>query len=203
MMKEFSTRTIEGLRRHKIFKLILPAFTSFLEINVNKEVEKDKQIILCAFELKTQGRPPTDEDTAGLLQKSREIDRKFLQDISTLAASIDIRYEVIEQYRSRRIRKILEEVYRVLIAWDSIRGFRTVIISLYTHDQLVQFLREIFTLYINETRTLSESVKIPRKLLIVRNTLFQRVGTIMEQVADDLATELAGVVFSAKQTRIY
>ena len=198
MMREFSTRTIAGLRHHKTFKLILPAFSSFLEVNVNKEIEKDKRIILQAAELKSRGIVPATEHIDALLRTSREIDTNFLRDISSLAASIDIRYDEIEQFRRSRVEKLLDAVYGILIEWDSVRSIRSAIKSRYEHESLKLFLNGIFSLYIHETRTLSASVKIPRRLIFAREALIGKVGTIMEQVAGQLAVELAGVVFRVK-----
>lgn len=194
-MNEFSERTVARLKRNKIFKLLLPAFTSFLNINVNKEIEKDRQVILRARDLRTEGRYPGDDDTDYLLDKAREIDRKFLQDISTLASSIVIHYDEIEQYRKQRIKKMLVLVYEVMQAWEQTSGFRTAVTSLFTRDQFMSAMKGIFDLYINETRMLSQSVRIPRRLLFTRDALMSKVGSVMEDVALELTREITDRVY--------
>lgn len=195
VMNEFSDRTVARLKRNKLFKLLLPAFTSFLKVNVNKEIEKDRQIILHARDLSRDGKSPEKNDTDYLLDKAREIDRKFLQDISTLASSIIIHYEDIEQYRRKRIERMLDLVCEIMREWDQSSGFRTAVTSLFTRDQFTSAVREIFDLYINETRMLSQSVKIPRRLLFTRDALISKVGSVMEDVAGELADEMSDRVY--------
>ena len=194
-MHEFSERTVERLKSSKLFRLLLPAFTSFLKINVNKEIEKDRQIILRARDLSKEGRDPEDGDTDYLLDKAREIDRKFLQDISTLASSIVIHYDDIEQFRRERIERMLNLVWIIMQEWEQAPGFRTAVTSLFTQDQFTSAMKEIFDLYINETRMLSQSVKIPRKLMFTRDTLINKVGSVMEDVAGELTREISSRVY--------
>lgn len=195
IVNEFSERTVERLKRSKLFKFILPAFTSFLKINVDKEIEKDRQIILRARELRMEGRTPGSDDTAYLLEMAREIDRKFLQDISTLASSIVIHYEDIEQFRRKRTERMLVMICKVMEQWDQGSGFRTAVTSLFTRDQFTAAMREIFDLYINETRMLSRSVRIPRRLQFTRDALVSKVGSVMEDVAGELTGEISDWVY--------
>lgn len=195
-MNEFSKRTVEDLRRHKLFKLLLPAFTSFLKINVNKEIEKDRQIILRARTLQIEDRTPTSDDIQGLLQYFREIDRKFLQDISTLASSIVIHYDDLERHRKMRIEKTLDMVYRIFRQWERDSRFRTAVTSIYKRDEFIFLVTDIFKLYINETRMLSESVKIPRKLLFTRDALVRKVSSVMDAVAIELTEEITDWMFA-------
>lgn len=196
IMNEFSERTVEGLGRHKLFKLLLPAFTTFLKTNVNKEIEKDRQIILRARALQLEDRTPTADDAEGLLHDFREVDRKFLQDISTLASSIVIHYDDIEHHRRIRIAKTLDMLYRIFRQWERSAGFRTAVTALYGRDEFKSLVRDIFKLYINETRMLSESVKIPRKLLFTRDALIRKVSSVMEAVAAELTEEITDRVFA-------
>ena len=196
IMNEFSERTVERLKRNKLFKLLLPAFTSFLNTNVNKEIEKDRQVILRARDLRREGRNPSGGDTDYLLEMAREIDRKFLKDISTLASSIVIHYDDIEQFRRKRIERMLSLVYEIMQEWERSSGFRTAITSLFTRDQFMSAMREIFNLYINETRMLSQSVEIPRRLMFTRDTLFSKVGSVMEDVAGELTCEISDRVYA-------
>ena len=190
IMNEFSKRTVEELRHNKLFRLMLPAFTSFLKINVDKEIEKDRQIILHARSLQLEDREPTAQDSDRLLQHFREIDQKFLSDISSLASSIVIHYHDIEHYRRQRIARTLELAFRILKHWQRGSGFRTAIATAYSRAELDSLMGEIFELYISETRMLSESVKIPGKLRFARDALIRKVGSAMEDVAAALTHEL-------------
>lgn len=196
IMNEFSKRTVDGLKHHKLFRLMLPAFTSFLKINVEKEIEKDKQIILRAHNLDLGDKVPSEEDTEKLLNDFREIDQRFLKDISTLASSIVIHYHDIEQYRRRRIASTLDLTYRILHKWDRSTGFRTAVALVYSREEFDSLIHDIFDLYIKETRMLSESVKIPGKLRFARDALTRKVSSVMETVAAELTRELTSRVFA-------
>ena len=54
MMEAFSQRTVEGLKGYTLFRLALPAFQSFLDINVGKEVEKDRVVISRAASMRSE-----------------------------------------------------------------------------------------------------------------------------------------------------
>lgn len=196
VMTEFSKRTVERLKHNKLFRLMLPAFTSFLKINVDKEIEKDKQIILRARSLVAEDKVPAEQDTEGLLHEFREIDQRFLREISNLASSIVIHYKDIEQYRRRRIAKTLELSYRILNHWNRGMGFRTAVASSYSRPEFDSLMRDIFDLYIKETRMLSESVKIPGKLRFARDALIRKVDSAMETVAAELTQEIAQRMFA-------
>ena len=202
IMNQFSQRTVDGLRHHKLFRFVLPAFSSFLKINVDKEIEKDRKIILRASSLRQEDRAPTAEDAECLIGEFREIDRKFLRDISSLASSIVIHYDDIEQYRRRRIAMTLDMAYRILRQWDQSPGFRTAVTSIYSMSEFNSRMRDIFDLYINETRMLSESVKIPGKLRFARDALVRRVGSVMETVATELMQEISRRVYINTGRRI-
>ena len=195
MMREFSERTISGLRKHNLFKLILPPFKSFLEINLDKEVDKHREIITLANAALIQGRSPADADTELLLQKSLEIDQAFLHKAAALSSAIDIHYSEINPIRRRRIEYLLDANYKVLAGWDINRNFRGVIAGLFNPPDFGTLLRDVLYLYIEETRVLSKSVKIPRKLTFASNRLIDTVHTEMKNVADKLAVDLANTVF--------
>ena len=114
LMREFSERTISGLRKHSLFKLILPAFKSFLEINLDKEIEKHREVITIASEALKQGRTPSGADTERLLKKSSEIDQAFLHKAAALSSAIDIHYREINPIRRRRIEYLIDTNYRIL-----------------------------------------------------------------------------------------
>ena len=48
MMRQFSARTADRLKQDALFGVLLPVFQEFLDINVSKEIEKDRRVIDCA-----------------------------------------------------------------------------------------------------------------------------------------------------------
>ena len=89
MMQAFSQRTAEGLTRHSLFGLLLPAFQSFLDINVRKEVEKDRRVLATAAAALKAGKTP---DAQRLLAEARDIDQAFLRQATIFPIAINIHY---------------------------------------------------------------------------------------------------------------
>lgn len=189
MMEEFSNRTLAGLKQHKFFKLLLPPFKSFLRDNVRKEIEKDRAVIHAAYTAHCNGRPPSDIDIAGLLHKAKEIDRHFVRRNHAVPFSISIQYTDIENIREQRIRLMLEASYQLLAVWDNNTGFRKALHRLYDSKQFRHLILQLLELYITETRLLSNSIKIPRKLSFARNSIVQTITDVMEKSAAELACE--------------
>ncbi len=77
MLQAFSQRTAAGLARHRLFGLLLPAFQSFLDINVRKEVEKDRRVLATAAAALKTGNPPGAADAQRLLSKRARSTRRF------------------------------------------------------------------------------------------------------------------------------
>ncbi len=195
MMQEFSTRTAAGLADYTLFRLLLPAFRAFLDINVRKEIEKDRLVILHAAAAQRAGSAPQEADIQQLLQQAREIDQQFLQQAAVFPVSIHIEYRDIEQFRRRRIERLLELAGRLLAQWQVTPRFRAVVASLYDPDAFRALLREILELYSAETKMLSHSVHIPQIFNFARDSLSETVHTVMISVANGLADELTHKVY--------
>ena len=195
MMQEFSTRTAAGLADYTLFRLLLPAFRAFLDINVRKEIEKDRLVILHAAAAQRAGSAPQEADIQQLLQQAREIDQQFLQQAAVFPVSIHIEYRDIEEFRRRRIERLLELAGRLLAQWQVTPRFRAVVASLYDPDAFRALLREILELYSAETKMLSHSVHIPQIFNFARDSLSETVHTVMISVANGLADELTHKVY--------
>jgi hypothetical protein len=195
MMQEFSRRTAEGLRDHALFRLLLPAFQSFLDINVRKEVEKDRLVISSAAAAHRAGRAPDASDTQRLLQQARDIDQAFLRQAALFPIAISIQYSDIEQIRQRRIQHLLDLAYRLFVQWENTPRLRIAIANIYDREQFRPALREIFHLYGLETKMLSHSVRIPQVFTLAREKLAQTIYSVMETAAEELASELTRQVY--------
>jgi hypothetical protein len=197
MMETFSQRTVEGLKGHTLFRLALPPFQSFLDINVGKEVEKDRRVITRADMLQQSGiTPDPDPDhVATLLQEARDIDQSFLHKAAVFPIDIQIQYQDIEHYRQQRIELLLQTSYRILSQWQDVSSFRAAVNKLYNEAQFRDLLHDILKLYAMETRMLSRSVRIPRLLTLARDTVTQTIAKVMEQEAEALAKSLAHTVY--------
>jgi hypothetical protein len=191
MMDEFSRRTVAALKQHTLFKVTLPVFQSFLELNVRKEVEKDCQVITRAATLCQTGARPGDGDVRKLLQQSREIDQTFLQEITVFPITINIDYVAIEKTRQQRIRCLLLASHRIFTQWEFTPQISAVITDLHDYQELSELLYSILCLYCIEAKMLSRSVRIPSAFSFARNKLTEIFSNTMHTVAKDLSTELA------------
>ncbi len=195
MMQEFSTRTATRLGDYTLFKLLLPAFRAFLDINVRKEIEKDRLVILHAADAQHSGGASQEADIQRLLQQAREIDQKFLQQAAVFPVNIHIEYRDIEQFRRRRIERLLELAGRLLAQWEATPRFRAAVAQLYSRAEFESRLREILELYSAETKMLSRSVHIPQIFNFARDSLSETVHSVMVSVAKGLAGEFTHKVY--------
>ncbi len=195
MMETFSQRTVEGLKGYTLFRLALPAFQSFLDINVGKEIEKDRMVITKAASLHQSGARPDSVHVAALLQDAREVDEAFVRKAAVFPIDIQIQYQDIEHYRQQRIEVLLQTSYRILTQWPDASSFRSAVSELYSEAQFQDLLNEILNLYAMETRMLSRSVRIPHLLTLARDAVTQPITEVMEKEAKTLARSLTHTVY--------
>jgi hypothetical protein len=195
MMQEFSARTVRQLESHTLFGLLLPVFRSFLEINVRKEIEKDRLAILRAAAAQRAGGAPAPADVEALLQQAREVDQRFLREVAVFPVNIRIEYRDLDPFRRRRIQMLLEAAHALFTRWETVSRFRAAVAAQYTRAEFEALLREIMQLYGAETRALSRSVRIPSLFNIARDSISDTVYSVMTGVAADLAGELSRRVY--------
>lgn len=195
MLQAFSQQTVEGLKSHTLFRLALPPFQSFLDINLSKEVEKDRSVIARAFELHQSTTQPGPDHVAALLQEARKIDQTFLRQATVFPIDIQIQYQDIEQYRQQRIELLLQTSYRIFNQWQDVNSFRKAIYGLYNEKQFQDLLHNLLRLYARETRMLSRSVRLPSLLSLARDSVTQTITDVMQQAAKVLARSLARSVY--------
>jgi hypothetical protein len=198
-MQTFSRRTVERLARHTLFGLAMPAFQSFLDINVRKEIEKDRRVIATAAEALRAGRAPNPVDAEQLLRDARVIDQAFLRQAAPFPLAIDIRYPDIEPTRRQRIERLLAMSYRLLAHWQSTPRFRQAVAQAYTRGQFQTALGEILHLYALETKSLNRSVRLPTFASLARDKLADTIHSEMETVAGQLASELTDKTYRQLQ----
>jgi hypothetical protein len=195
MMREFSARTIRRLESHTLFGLLLPVFRSFFEINVRKEIEKDRLAILHAAATWRAGGAPGPADVEALLQQAREIDQRFLRDAAVFPVNIRIEYRDIDSFRRRRVEMLLAASHALFARWQATPRFRAAVAAQYKRGEFEALLREIMQLYGAETRALSRSVRIPSIFNLARDSISDTVNSVMTGVATDLAGELTRKVY--------
>ena len=195
MLKAFSQHTVEGLKSHTLFRLALPPFQSFLDINVDKEVKKDRSIIALASSLVQSKSSPGPDHVSTLLQEARRIDRTFLRKAAVFPIDIQIQYQDIEPYRQQRIELLLQTSYSILTQWQDVSSFRTALSALYTEKQFQQLLYNLLGHYARETKMLSRSVHLPSLFAVARESVTQTISNVMQQEAESLAISIAHKVY--------
>ncbi|MFH1872453.1 MAG: hypothetical protein ABIK82_19610 [Pseudomonadota bacterium] len=196
----YSRRTTTALRAALPLRLALPHLEPVLALNVEKEVEKDRLVILRARELAGTATPDWNAVLSQLLQATQEIDRRFLARVGRFPVEIVIRYEEIAPIRARRIKLLYDAATKILAARDGMRRLRGAMHATYTHEEFAQLLYELFHLYAEETRSLSRSVRLPGPLVPLRELIAQELLNVMIRVARPLASEIAASAYRRMPT---
>ncbi len=196
MLEEFSRRSLKGVHVKSRLSAVLSFFSSYLDGNVRKEVEKDRLIIeesAAAFEA---GRPVCDLDLEDVFEKTKKIDKDFLDKLIVPSFTISVHYGDFADIRIRRIWRIARSVYDVLSEWPETASFTDAIRKAYTGEEFKQILSEILHLYNLETRTLGESIRSPFHSAIAEYT--EALYKAMEEATEDLAETCTRELFGDK-----
>ena len=196
----YSRRTTTALREALPLRLAMPHLEPVLALNVDKEVQKDRLVILRAGELATELAPGWHELLPQLLQATKDIDRMFLARIGRFPVEIVIRYDEITPIRSRRIKLLYDAARKTLASDNSGHRLRSALCTTFTRDEFTQLLYELFRLYGEETRSLSRSVRLPGPLVPLRELIAHELLNVMLGVARPLAQELAAVLYRTVDT---
>jgi hypothetical protein len=195
ILHSYSRRTTTALRAALPLRLALPHLEPVLALNVDKEVEKDRLVILRASELAAAGTPDWNDVLPPLLQATKEIDREFLARIGAFPVDIVIRYEEIAPIRTRRMTLLFEASRRLHAARERNPRLRHALSATFSRDEFAHLLDQLFRLYAEETRSLSRSVRLPALLVPLRELIAQELLNVMQRVARPLAEEIAAAAY--------
>lgn len=195
ILNAYSRRTTTALRAALPLRLALPHLEPALALNVDKEVKKDRLVIMRARELMEAGPSDWNGVLPQLLQATKEIDRLFLSRVGAFPVNIVIRYEEIAPVRTRRIKLLYDAALKIFSARDHGLHLRGAIKASFSRDEFAQLLDQLFRLYAEETRYISRSVRLPVLLIPLRELIAQELLNVMIRVARPLALEIAATVF--------
>ena len=196
----FSRRTTTALRAALPLRLALPHLEPTLAANIVKEVRKDSLVILRAGQPIPYVQPGLTEVLSQLLDATKEIDRTFLARVGRFPVGIVIRYEEIAPIRARRIKLLYDATSKLLATESALRPLRAALQATFSREEFRQLLNELFRLYVEETRSLSRSVRLPGLLKPLRELIAQELYNVMIGVARPLALEIATTIFSPVAT---
>lgn len=194
ILRQFSARTVLALRAALPLRLALPHLEPVLEQNVDKEVEKDRTIIL---DIASGTETAIEDRVQRLLNTTREIDSRFLDKVGRFPVEIVVRYDEIIPFRTRRVRLLLSTAARILDASATQGGFRRGLATAYPQEELARIVNELFRLYAEEVRSLGRAVRLPGPLVPLREMVARELLEVMLRVAWPLAQEI-----SAAATRL-
>ena len=195
ILAAYSGRTIESLRAALPLRLALRHLEPVLALNLEKEVRKDALVIGCAAESLAGGAAPSREAVQRLLEAGRTIDREFLDRVGGFPVRIVVRYEDIAPLRARRVERLLDAAYRILIAWRTEGRLRRALHAAFPRPDLERLLGDLLRLYALETRALGRSVRLPRLLVPVGERAAEHLFSVMNEVGARLAVEVVRTVY--------
>jgi len=186
LLEAFSRRTVQKLRVIAPLRVVLPHLESFLEKNLSKEILKDALVIRHAYD------SPTVENVSQLLfLKTKEIDLEFLKKIEGFLVRVNIPFEQIAPFRTRRINLLLHFSDQIFRKWESGVKIR----NAFSKKEFENELNEIFVLYIKETAMLSRAIQLPFFLVPMRDWFSQELQNTMQEIALQLVREVSTAVY--------
>jgi hypothetical protein len=195
MMESFSRQSLSHAGKHSLLFASLPFFSVYLDANVKKEVDKDRLIIEMAAREYDAGRPACDLDLEDVFEKTKQVDKAFLNTLSIPALSFHLRYSDFADIRIHRIWLISKTVYALLDNWPEDASFVYAARKAYTGIKFKERLVEILHLYNEETRILSNSLHLFGPLNKAIGTYAEIMYQVMEEIADDITDVFTKKIF--------
>jgi hypothetical protein len=155
----FSDRCLERITGRSALELPVSLSGNYLRENVEKEVEKDRMVIERAVGAFQNGTTVDDGVIRELFERSKAVDRAFLQQVVLPSLSIQIQYDDIQHIRMKRFHYLAGFVGDLLAVWKETASFPAAVCELYTPDQFTGLVGEILFLYCIETKRLRNSVR--------------------------------------------
>lgn len=185
MLYEFSRRSLDGLKERSLMSVALSLFSRYMDANIRKEVEKDQLIIEESASAFDAGRSVCDLDIEDIFEKTKAIDKSFVDRLALPGLSFSLRYSDFADIRIRRIWRIARTVYALLKKWGDAATVSEAVRKTYTEKEFKEILIEILHLYNLETRMLAEALHSPFRKTITAylESLFKSMESAMEQLA--------------------
>src|SRR5208283_2311440 len=132
----------------------LQIFKKRMDINVRKEVEKDRLIVEHASAAFHRGGEIGSAYVDEVFEKTKDVDREYIRKLSLPMVSIEVRYEDFADIRKQRIGSLSRAVCSMLSAWDASESFENAVKKTFSAGQFQETIGEILHLYNLETMKL-------------------------------------------------
>jgi hypothetical protein len=186
MMHEFSRLSLDRIKGHSLLSVAISFISSYMEANVRKEVEKDRLIIEEAAAAFEAGRPACDLDLEDIFEKTKKVDREFLDNLMVPSFSFSVRYSDFADIRIQRIWRISRSVYALLGKWPDGAPFAEAAKNTYAGKAFKDLIAEILHLYNLETRMLGDAIRSPFRKTI--NAYVEALFHAMEETTEEMAS---------------
>ncbi|HUI46813.1 MAG TPA: hypothetical protein VL122_12615 [Nitrospirota bacterium] len=198
LMEDFSRLSLIRMSSHTTLLGSLPFFSTYQDTNVKKEVDKDRLIIREAARAFEAGRPVCDLDLEDIFEKTKEVDKVFLNKLLIAPFTLSVRYSDFADIRIQRIWLISRTVYALLAHWPEGGSFIDAVRNAYPEKKFKDVLAEILHLYNEETRMLSKSIRHLGPFRSVVGTYTDALYRSMEDVKEDITRSAVQRIFGDK-----
>ncbi len=195
LMSDFNVRSIELLGTGGPLKNFLFLFKRFFRANLEKELAKNRLVIDAAVSAFEKGKRRNDIDVNALFGMTKEIDRDFVENVSTPFFTIRIRYEDFEIIRKKRISSCIGMVFDLLGNWDRDLPFSAVVRKTYDRTGWRDVVGEQLHLYNIETKMLGNSITINGPAGKLKDLFSEKLFGIMETAAHDITDKYSSKVY--------
>lgn len=194
MMHEFSRLSLDRIKGHSLLSVAISFISSYMEANVRKEVEKDRLIIEEAAAAFEAGRPACDLDLEDIFEKTKKVDKEFLDNLMIPSFSFSVRYSDFADIRIQRIWRISRSVYALLGKWPDGALFAEAAKKAYAGKAFKELIMEILHLYNLETRMLGDAIRSPfhKTINAYVETLFHAMEETTEEMASGYTKKIYG-----------
>jgi hypothetical protein len=189
LLAVYSRRTTSELRAALPLRLALPHVEPLLELNLQKEIRKDRLVIRHVGTDPAAAAAP--EAVRALFIETKRIDSDFVARAGGFPLRIVIPYAEIEPLRVERIKRLMSASGQVLDQWREQGRLRAALRVAFTQNELENTLRQMLDLYAREVRALTRSVRLPLLIEPLRDRLAQHLLAIMRGAGARLASDVA------------
>jgi hypothetical protein len=194
MLYEFSRRSFDRLAGHSLLTS-LPFFSAYYDANIKKESDKDRLIITIAAAAFDAGRPACDLDLEDIFERTKTVDKAFLENLLIPSFSLSVRYGDIADIRIQRIWRISKAVYDLLKNWPESSTFVDAVRNAYTEREFKEVLMDILRLYNEETRMLDRSLVLLPPLSLAMSSFSGALFQAMDEATEGMADTYTKIIF--------
>src|SRR5512135_3339147 len=135
LMEDFSRQSLNRMSNRTTLLGSLPFFSAYQDANVKKEVDKDRLIIREAAVAFETEKPVCDLDLEEIFEKTKEVDKVFLNKLLIAPFTLSVRYSDFADIRIQRIWLIAKTVYALLANWPEGASFTDAVKKAYVEKK--------------------------------------------------------------------